>query len=236
MGVGNDPRWRNVRCFDPFPFPECTQDQSDRIRELAESLDSHRKERQKAHPSLTLTNIYNVLDKLRSRIPLTKKDKEINEDGLCSVLLQLHDDLDAVVADAYGWPSNLPDEEILERLVALNAERAEEEKRGIIRWLRPEFQAPKDQKEEQGSLDGTVKSKPTKKKAGPKAKKQPWPKELVERVQSVRSALEAASGSATADEIAKMFSRAKRKDVAQILETLASLGQAQRLPEGTYTL
>ena len=32
------------------------------------------------------------------------------------------------------------DEAILERLVALNAERAVEEARGLVRWLRPEFQ------------------------------------------------------------------------------------------------
>jgi len=37
----------------------------------------------------------------------------------------------------------LPDEETLRRLVALNAKRAEEEKRGLIRWLRPAFQNPK---------------------------------------------------------------------------------------------
>lgn len=34
------------------------------------------------------------------------------------------------------------DDALLERLVALNAERAAEEKRGLIRWLRPEFQIP----------------------------------------------------------------------------------------------
>ncbi|MEX1233126.1 MAG: hypothetical protein WEB58_22945 [Planctomycetaceae bacterium] len=43
-----------------------------------------------------------------------------------SVLQQIHDELDAAVFDAYGWPASLTDEEILERLVALNAERAEE--------------------------------------------------------------------------------------------------------------
>jgi hypothetical protein len=36
----------------------------------------------------------------------------------------------------------LSDDEIPRRLVALNAERAEAERRGIIRWLRPEFQNP----------------------------------------------------------------------------------------------
>jgi hypothetical protein len=34
------------------------------------------------------------------------------------------------------------DEQILERLVALNAERVAEEAAGTIRWLRPAFQAP----------------------------------------------------------------------------------------------
>ena len=32
--------------------------------------------------------------------------------------------LDAAVAAAYGWPGNLADAEILERLLALNLERA----------------------------------------------------------------------------------------------------------------
>lgn len=35
-----------------------------------------------------------------------------------------HKRLDEAVLDAYGWPHELPDEEILERLLALNLERA----------------------------------------------------------------------------------------------------------------
>ena len=35
-----------------------------------------------------------------------------------------HARLDAAVANAYGWPANLPDAEILKRLLALNLERA----------------------------------------------------------------------------------------------------------------
>ena len=38
--------------------------------------------------------------------------------------------LDALVAEAYGWPWPMEREEILERLVALHDERVEEEKRG----------------------------------------------------------------------------------------------------------
>ena len=35
-----------------------------------------------------------------------------------------HKELDAAVAAAYGWPADLGDEQILERLLALNLERA----------------------------------------------------------------------------------------------------------------
>jgi hypothetical protein len=36
----------------------------------------------------------------------------------------IHTALDAAVAQAYGWPHNLTDDQILERLLALNLERA----------------------------------------------------------------------------------------------------------------
>jgi len=35
-----------------------------------------------------------------------------------------HKNLDAAVAEAYGWPSGIPDEEAIARLLALNLERA----------------------------------------------------------------------------------------------------------------
>ena len=38
-----------------------------------------------------------------------------------------HARLDAAVANAYGWPADLPDAEILKRLLALNLERARAE-------------------------------------------------------------------------------------------------------------
>ena len=38
-----------------------------------------------------------------------------------------HKKLDAAVATAYGWPADLSRKQILERLLALNLERAEEE-------------------------------------------------------------------------------------------------------------
>lgn len=141
LGVGNDPRSNKTACFDPFPFPAVTDDQKQIIRDLGEALDAHRKKQQAAHPGLTITGMYNVLEKLRMGEALTAKEKTIHDEGLVSVLKKIHDDLDAAVFAAFGWPATLTDDEILERLVALNHERAAEEKRGLVRWLRPEFQA-----------------------------------------------------------------------------------------------
>ena len=39
-------------------------------------------------------------------------------------LAMAHETLDAAVAAAYGWPADLTDDEVLERLFALNQERA----------------------------------------------------------------------------------------------------------------
>ena len=39
-------------------------------------------------------------------------------------LAMAHARLDAAVAAAYGWPADLPDDEVLARLFALNQERA----------------------------------------------------------------------------------------------------------------
>jgi hypothetical protein len=158
LGVGNDPRYNKSRCFEPFPFPSgdtgLTPELTERIRHLAEQLDAHRKARQAAFESVTLTGMYNVLDKLRRGEPLTAKDKTLHEQGLVSVLMSLHDELDAAVLMAYGWSDlgAVPwsdetaraawTETLLERLVALNAQRAAEEAAGTVRWLRPAFQDP----------------------------------------------------------------------------------------------
>ena len=144
MGLGNDLRWRNVTCFEPFPFPAWTETQRERLRNLGEQLNAHRKARQALHPELTLTDMYNVLQKLRdpAQPALNPKERRIHDQGLVSVLRQIHDDIDVAVADAYGWPADLDDDALLERLVALNAERAAEEAAGHICWLRPEYQDP----------------------------------------------------------------------------------------------
>ena len=64
LGVGNDPRYSKSRCFDPFPFLDCSDTLKSKIRAIAEELDAHRKARLTEHPKLTLTQMYNVLEKL----------------------------------------------------------------------------------------------------------------------------------------------------------------------------
>jgi hypothetical protein len=221
--------------FAPFPFPDASEAQKVPIRERGEQLDAHRKRQQELHPKLTMTGMYNVLVKLRSGEPLTAKEKTIYEQGLVSVLKQIHDDLDAAVAEAYGWPVDLSDEEILERLVALNHQRAEEEMRGIIRYLRPEFQNPQGETQKQIAVEADDEEKPkaAKKKA---AKKLAWPKALSEQAAAVQSVLVAINAPATEEEVAARFLSSKKNEerVAELLDTLVSLGRARELEDGRY--
>lgn len=225
------PVYPKTQCFDPFPFPLCGEEEKNHIRALAEELDAHRKRAQEKH-RLSLTSMYNVLEKLRAGETLTEKDKGVHDRGLISILKQLHDDLDAAVFAAYGWPTTLTDAEILERLVALNAQRAAEEKRGIIHWLRPEYQNPTGQSATQGTLKLPAKKSATKKaktSATPAPKgKIPWPKPLAERIRVTEQALHAAGHAVTAEELAKRFSRANPKDVLEILDSLLTLGRGHR--------
>jgi len=57
-----------------------------------------------------------------------------------------HQKLDAAVAAAYGWPADLTDEAILEKLLALNLERAAEEAKGV-QIKQPEAQRAKHAEE-----------------------------------------------------------------------------------------
>ena len=226
LGVGNDPRYNKTRCFDPFPFPVCNLQDAERIRSLAEQLDGHRKRQQGLHAGLTITGMYNVLEKLRSGEALTAKEKGIHEQGLVSVLKQIHDELDAAVFAAYGWPVTLSDEEILERLVALNQERAEEEKNGLVRWLRPEFQNPQGKKEAaQVELPGAAPGKAKKSAKPERVEKRAWPKELPQQVAAVRDLL----GGAGAIDLAgakAAFKGAKDEALSSSLDSLAALGLA----------
>jgi hypothetical protein len=222
------PRWRNVTCFEPFPFPSCSIEQMKAISELGESLDVHRKKRQKLHPNLTITDMYNVLEKLRSNEALNDRDQVVYEQGLILILRQIHDELDARVSEAYGWPTTLSDEEVLDFLVTLNAQRAEEERTGLVRWLRTEYQRPEGVAA--GFGEGFEKIvTPAKKEA-----KLVWPKTIPEQARAIRQALTSQIGAVTPRQLAKSFSRANVDRVEELLQTLVSLGQAREIKKGHY--
>jgi very-short-patch-repair endonuclease len=103
LGVGNDPVYVKTKCFDAFPFPDSTPEQKQKIRELGDRLDTHRKQVQAAHPEITITGMYNLLEKLRAGQPFTDGDREYNNKALVSTLKQIHDELDVAVLEAYGW-------------------------------------------------------------------------------------------------------------------------------------
>lgn len=226
------PRYNSKATFAPFPFPDATEQQAARIRELGEALDAHRKRRQAEHPALTVTEMYNVLKKLRRGQTLTDRERLTHEQALVSVLRQLHDELDAAVSAAYGWTHTLADEEILENLVRLNAARAAEERRGRVRWLRPEFQKP---------AAGVAAAfgeefAPAAAATAAKQDKQPWPKSIPEQARAVRLALASQRGVVTPQELARAFARARVERVEELLQTLVSLGQAREVGPGRYAV
>ena len=228
---GNTPRYNSSRCFHPFPFPAATPAQQARIRELGEQLDAHRKRQQAQHPSLTLTDLYNVVEKLRAAQPLSAKDQTVNQQGLASVVLSLHQQLDAAVAEAYKWPATLPDAEILHRLVRLNHERAREEQQGHVRYLRPAYQAPSEQQATMAMpTTTTVVTDAT------TAVAQPWPAQLAQQMFAVRSIVQQAGGEALSSaQVAACFRRTKADKVKPLLDTLAMMSLVRHLePEDNY--
>ncbi|MEI6035780.1 MAG: DNA methyltransferase [Verrucomicrobiae bacterium] len=233
LGVGNDPRYNKTRCFETFPFPTATEAQQTHIRDLAEVLDAHRKRQQGLHLKLTLTDCYNVLEKLRSGTVLNAKEQLTHEQGLVTVLRQLHDDLDAAVAEAYGLPPTASDEAILTHLCARNAQRAAEERAGQIRYLRPAFQNPASTATQPPLATPDAALVPKSTTPVPQSKI-PWPKTLAEQAQSVRSALADLIAPASAETIAASFKNANSDRIAELLDTLTSLGHARALPGGTF--
>lgn len=222
------PVYVKTTCFEPFPFPDPTEAQRERIRLLGEQLDAHRKRCQEAHPNLTLTEMYNVLEELRAGQALSAASQMIHDHGLVSVLRDLHDDLDRAVAEAYGWSLELSTEDILFRLVELNAARAAEERSGLVRWLRPEFQKTTATQAGLGVDVAEEEQPPT------RAARLAWPLSLPERVRAVRDYLMQTPAPVAPETVARNFVRARIPEVTAILETLTALGHARR-DEGNYS-
>jgi hypothetical protein len=220
------PRYSKSRCFDPFPFPAANDLQKHQIRKIAEHLDALRKRVLAEHEHLTLTGLYNVLEKLRAGTApadLDTADRRAFDDGLVGILKEDHDKLDQAVAAAYGWPADLPETEILTRLVALNKERAQEEALGQIRWLRPDYQIPRfGTARDKAQLDlggGTMRATLEAAPAGPKPL---FPPSDLRQTAAVMGTLARATGPLSSTAIAAGF-RQGRRVLPQIEAVLAAL-------------
>ncbi len=131
-GVGNDPQYTPSTGFETFPFPE----------EMTPNV-----------PAAQYANAAKRLNELRENwlnpVDLVRMEKEvvpgfpdrvlpINEDAAAILrkrtltnlynerptwLANAHADLDAAVAEAYGWPADISDDDAIAKLFALNQER-----------------------------------------------------------------------------------------------------------------
>lgn len=256
------PVYNKSRCFETFALPAPDPALLERVRRIAEQLDAHRKRQQALHTDLTLTGMYNVLEKLKTGETLNAREKAIHEHGLVSLLKQLHDELDLAVIEAYGWSDLAPlmqvvngnafagsngtpptrdeikrvlDEALLDRLVNLNAERAAEEAEGTIRWLRPEFQK---------ALAGEV-AQPTPKQgslveavedvpATVHTTRMKWPKDLPDQLRGVAEVIARSRKPIDEDTIAARFTgRGQwKKRLPLLIETLVTLGRARKAGDG----
>lgn len=224
------PMYTKSRSFDPFPFPDPSPRTREAIAEIAEKLNLRREEAVRRDDRVTMTGIYNVIEKLRAGDPLTKKEREIHESAACGVLRDLHDDLDRLVAEAYGWLWPLPEEEVLARLVALHDERVREEEAGLVRWLRPDYQTEKygaglpEIPDELELADAPEVEKVT--------AVIPWPKTALDQIAALKQL--SAGHAWSVEEAASRFKGARRDLVERHLETLAILGELNVAEDGRY--
>jgi hypothetical protein len=134
--------------------------------------------------------------------------------------------LDAAVAASYGWPADLSDASIVAQVVTLNAERLKEEAAGTVRWLRPEFQAPEETRRKAVQTEMAVEET-----TAPGAVA--WPKDVPSQFIILRTAL--TRGPASAQDVSRRFKGAPRgAKMAEMLATLAALGQARPVGDGRY--
>lgn len=226
------PVYNLTLCFDAFPFPNTSPALAGQISALAEKIDAHRRSVQAPIQDRTFSNIYAVVDKLRRGEELDQKQRRIYEGAACGVLLDLHTELDALVAEAYGWPWPMEREEILQRLVDLHDERVKEEKVGKVRWLRPDYQIPrfgKDIEADPQELDLGKEAEPV-----AEVEATPWPSNTIHQIGALQDLLNRHPSTLT--EAATAFKGARKDQVERHLETLVIMGEAWTDPSGVYHL
>ena len=253
QGVGNDPVYQHTDTFEPFPFPVLTDAAQSKLADLGERLDVFRKGRLAEHGHLTMTALYNALERLRELEAgigdaMTDAERDVYDAGQIRILAELHDEIDRAVLDAYGWSYLAPalvgkvggtipslhktseqeeaEEELLTRLVALNEERTAEEARGEIRWLRPEFQIPRlGKKAPQSAMDVAT----TATIAIPDTEKPSWPKEPMDQIRILRKTMQGAATPMSPGDLSARFKGGRKREerIGALLRDMVELGIAR---------
>jgi type II restriction/modification system DNA methylase subunit YeeA len=140
--VGNDPRYTPSTTFETFPFPEgltpnipaaqyADDPRAQAIAKAAEELNRLREawlnpaDLVVVEPEVVPGYPDRILPKDEAAAAILKKRTLTNLYNERPAWLDMaHRRLDAAVAAAYGWPADLTDEQVLERLFALNQARA----------------------------------------------------------------------------------------------------------------
>ncbi len=229
LGIDGTPRYNKSTCFEAFPFPDPPAEARRKIADVAERIDAHRKAALARGDKVGMTVMYNVVEKLRLHAYLTGPERAVHELAACGTLRDLHDELDRLVAEAYGWPAGEAAAARLDRLVALHDERIAEERGGKVRWLRPEYQVPRF------ARDGVAVAA-TEEEAAPEAAstpaRSPWPADAIGQITALRAL--AVTAPITVDGAVLRFEGARRELVARHLETLAILGELRTGQAGAY--
>jgi hypothetical protein len=237
LGDANTPRYNNKVCFPGFPFPDPSPQLRAQIADAAERLDAHRSRALDADTSMTITGLYNVIEALRDGRALTKAEQAIHRAGACGTLKDLHDELDDLVARAYGWSWPESSAVVLERLVALHDRRVEEEAAGTVRWLRPEYQRPRFGDESAAEVPAPTLGLPDAPSLGAvpaTTAPPPWPADAIGQITVLRSM--AAMSPVSIEEAVQRLVGAKRDIVHRHLETLAMLGEVRDVGGGRYAV
>nr|WP_314434427.1 DNA methyltransferase [uncultured Brevundimonas sp.] len=137
------PIYAKSACFDRFPFPLASSLKRHEIASTAEQMEDLLTHVLACSPTLTMTALYNVLEKMAAGAVLDETEQAVRLTGCADALLNLRERLDQLVTEAYGWPSDLTDAALVEHLVALNQLRAAEEGAGQVEFLRPAYQRPR---------------------------------------------------------------------------------------------
>lgn len=139
------PRYTPTSCFETFPFPEGLEPNVDpaafedspkaqKIAAAAKRLNELRENW--LNPAGSIKRIPEVVEGYPGRIvPADKAAEKILKtrtltklyNDMPTWLQHSHKELDDAVAEAYGWPTDCSDDEILEKLFALNQDRAKKE-------------------------------------------------------------------------------------------------------------